>query len=51
MNRKPQRERRALMILWHFDGPQVPDEASDNRADALRKWRGQADEKDEKREQ
>jgi len=52
MARRHHRERHALMILWHFDGPQVPDEASSDREAALRRWRGQyeADE-DEKREQ
>jgi hypothetical protein len=43
MNRK-QRERLATIaaVLWRpFDRPEVPEEASSSREEALRRWRGQ----------
>jgi len=46
MNRRPQRERRALVTLWR--PVHGPDEARASRAEALRKWRGQDDEKADK---
>jgi hypothetical protein len=48
MNRK-QHERLAHLafVIWRpFDRPEIPDEASSKREDALRHWRGQ-DEADE----
>jgi hypothetical protein len=53
MTRK-ERKRLAIIascaILWPFDRDQVPNEAPANRADALRKWRGE-DEADEDKDE
>jgi len=49
MNRRHHRERHALVTLWRpVDGPLFSDEARASRAEALRKWRGQDDEKADK---
>jgi len=51
MSRKHREHLATCAILWRpIEGPQVPDEASDKRAEALRKWRGQ-DEADEDEDQ
>lgn len=54
MNRR-HRERFALIALamWSpYDRPEVPEEASAKRLDALRRWRGQDEaDKDEEGEQ